>query len=326
MKLVVRAVIYIICCAAFSAAAIAHAAEKYPSRPIRLLVGLVPGGGTDVMARIVAARLSDVLGQQVVVENRPGSGGLIAADTVAKATPDGYTLLFGSISYNAIFASLYKNLPYDAVKDFAPISLVSMVPNVLVVNPALPVKTVAEFINHARANPGKLSYGSSGNGSSLHLSMEMLKKEVAIDLVHVPYKGGAAAVVDLLAGHIQVMFDNLPGQIAYVKSGRTRALAVTTAKRNFQLPDVPTMLESGVRNFEVTVWYGVFAPARTPKPVLTSLHTALLSALTSAEVRARMAEQGAEPTPTSPEEFATFQKNEVAKWAKVVREAGVRVE
>jgi tripartite-type tricarboxylate transporter receptor subunit TctC len=302
------------------------AAETYPTRPVRLLVGLVAGGGTDVIARIVASKLGDALGQPVVVENRAGSGGLIAADTAAKAAPDGHTLLFGALSYSAIFASLYKKLPYDPVKDFAPISLVATVPNVLVVNPSFPARTVGAFIAHAKANPGKLSYGSSGNGSSLHLSMEMLKKRTGIEVSHVAYKGGAAAVIDLIGGHIEVMFDNLPGQIAFVKSGRTRALAVTTAKRNFQLPEVPTMIEAGVPGFEVIVWYGVFAPARVPAAIVAKLNTELVKTLKLPEIRERMAEQGAEPSPTTPEAFARFQKAEVVKWAKVVRESGAKVE
>jgi tripartite-type tricarboxylate transporter receptor subunit TctC len=304
----------------------ASAADAYPTRPVRLIVGLVAGGGTDVIARIVASKLGDALGQPVVVENRAGSGGLIAADTAAKASPDGHTLLFGALSYSAIFASLYKKLPYDPVKDFAPISLVATVPNVLVVNPTFPARSVSDFIAHAKANPGKLSYGSSGNGSSLHLSMEMLKKQAGIEVSHVPYKGGAAAVIDLIGGHIQVMFDNLPGQIAYVKSGRTRALAVTTAKRNFQLPEVPTMMEAGVPGFEVIVWYGVFAPARVPAAIVTKLNTELVKTLRLPEIRERMAEQGAEPSPMTPEAFAAFQKAEVVKWAKVVKDSGAKVE
>jgi tripartite-type tricarboxylate transporter receptor subunit TctC len=301
-------------------------AQTYPNRPIRLLVGLAPGGGTDVTARIVAAKLGDLLGQQIIVENRAGSGGLIAADTAAKATADGYTLLFGAISYSAIFASLYKKLPYDPVKDFAPISLVATLPNVLVVNPSLPVKSVSDFVAYAKARPGNISYGSSGNGSSLHLSMEMLKTMAGIDVLHVPYKGGAPALADLIGGQIQVMFDNLPGQIAYIKSGRTRALAVTTAKRNAQLPDVPTMIESGVPGFEVTVWYGIFAPAGVPKAVVAKLNADLVKTLNLPDVKDRMAQQGADPAPTTPEQFAAFQKSEVAKWAQVVKTSGARAD
>jgi tripartite-type tricarboxylate transporter receptor subunit TctC len=300
----------------------AQAQPAYPNKPIHLLVGLAAGGGTDIIARMVSAKLGESLGQQIIVENRTGSGGLIAAEAGAKAAPDGYTLLFGAISYSSIFASLYKKLPYDPVKDFAPISLVATFPNVLVVNPNLPVKSVAELIAYGRANPGKLSYGSSGVGSSLHLSMEMLKSMTKLDAVHVPYKGGAPATADLLGGQIQAMFDNLPGQINYVKAGRTRALAVTTTKRSPQLPDVPTMIEAGVPGYEVNVWYGMLAPAATPKPIIDKLNTELVKTLNSADVKERMAKEGAEPMPTTPAEFAAFQKAEITKWAKVVKESG----
>jgi tripartite-type tricarboxylate transporter receptor subunit TctC len=297
-------------------------AQAYPNRPVHLLVGLAPGGGTDIIARLVAAKMGEGLGQQVLVENRVGSGGLIAAEAAAKATPDGYTLLFGAISYSSIFASLYKKLPYDPVKDFAPISLVATFPNVLVVNPSLPVKSVAELRAWAKDHPGKLSYGSSGVGSSLHLSMEMLKAMTGLDAVHVPYKGGAPATADLMGGQIQAMFDNLPGQIAYIKSGRTRALAVTTLKRNPQLPEVPTMIESGVPGFEVNVWYGILAQAATPRTIIDRLNTEIVKALNSPEVKERMAKEGADAIPSTPAEFAAFQKSEVAKWAKVVKDSG----
>jgi tripartite-type tricarboxylate transporter receptor subunit TctC len=302
------------------------AEAAFPQRPIRLIVGLPAGGSTDLMARIVASKLADVLGQPVIIDNRTGGGGLIAADTAAKAPPDGHTLLFGAISYSAIFASLYKKLPYDPVRDFAPISLVTKVPNVLVVNPAMPVKTVADYIAHAKAKRGELSYGSSGTGTSSHLAMEMLKKQTGIEAVHVPYKGGPPALADLLAGQIQVMFTNLPEQIPYVTSGKTRALAVTTAKRNPQLPAVPTMMEAGVPGFEVTVWFGVFAPAHTPTPILARLNAELVRTLNLSEIRERMAQHGAEPAPTTRDEFAAFQKAEVARWAKVVKDSGATAE
>jgi tripartite-type tricarboxylate transporter receptor subunit TctC len=297
-------------------------AQTYPNKPLRLLVGLAPGGGTDVIARIVAAKLGDAIGQQIVVENRTGSGGLIAADVASKSAADGYTLLFGAISYMSIFASLYKKLPYDPVKDFAPISLVTTTPNVFVVNPALPIKTVSDFIAYAKARPGKVSYGSSGNGSSLHLSMEYLKTLTGIDVVHIPYKGGAPATADLIGGQIQVMFDNLPGQIAFVKSGRTRPLAVTTPTRNAQLPDVPTMIEAGVPGFEVTVWYGLFAPAGTSKAIIAMLNAGVVKALNTPEVRERINQQGGDPAPTTPEQLAVFQKSEIVKWAKIVKASG----
>lgn len=298
----------------------------YPTRPVRMLIGLPPGGPTDLVARIVAPRFGEALGQPIIIDNRTGAGGLIAAETAAKAPADGYTLLFGAVSYSAIFASLYKKLPYDPVRDFAPISLVTKVPNVLVVNPAMPVKTVGDFVAYAKANPGKLSYGSSGSGTSLHLCMEMLKKQTGIQVTHVPYKGGPAAILDLIGGHIQVMFDNAPGQIPHIRSGKTRALAITSAHRNAQLPDVPTMIEAGVPGFEVSSWYGVFAPANVPQPVLAKLNTELVKALNMAEIKARMAEQGVEPAPTTRAEFAAFQKAEVARWAQVVKDAGAAVD
>lgn len=307
-------------------AAVPAADAGYPVRPIRMLVGLPTGGPTDRVARIVAPKFAEGLGQPIVIDNRTGAGGLIAAETAARAPADGYTLLFGAVSYSAIFASLYRKLPYHPVRDFAPISLVTKVPNVLVVTPSLPVRSVSEFIAHAKSNPGKLSYGSSGSGTSLHLSMEMLKKRTGIQVTHVPYKGGPAAILDLIAGHIQVMFDNAPGQIPYIRSGKTRALAITSAQRNAQLPDVPTMIEAGVPGFEVTSWYGVFAPAQVPRAILDKLNAELVRALNLAEIRARMAEQGVEPAPTTRAEFAAFQKAEVARWAQVVKDSGAAVD
>ena len=297
-------------------------ASVYPNHPIRLLVGLPPGGSTDAIARIVASKLGDALGQHVVVDNRTGASGLIASEIAARAPADGHTLLFGASFYSEVYASLERRLPYDPVRDFAPISLVTKVPNVLVVHPALPVRTVADFIAYAKSRPGKLNYASSGNGSSAHLSMELLKKQVGIDVVHVPYKGAPQALVDLVAGEIGVMFGNVPSQIPHLKSGKTRALAVTGAIRNFQLPDVPTMIEAGVPDFEITVWYGVFTPARVPPAILSVLNSALIQSLAAPDVRQRMAVQGAEPTPTTRDEFAAFQKAEVAKWAKVVKDWG----
>jgi tripartite-type tricarboxylate transporter receptor subunit TctC len=303
--------------------ALTSGAETYPSRPIRLLVGLPPGAGTDLMARIVASKLPDAIGQHVVVDNRPGAGGLIAAMIAAKASPDGYTLLFGASSYSALFAAIYKKLPYDPVKDFAPISLVAKVPNVLVVNPSFPARTVSEFISEAKASPGKLSYGSSGNGTVLHVAMEMLKKRADINLTHIPYKGGAPAVLDLIAGRIHAMFDNLPTHVAHIKAGRTRPLAITADKRNFQLPEVPTMIEAGLPGFEVWSWYGVFAPAGASRSIVAKLNAAVVKTLNLPEIRQRMALEGVEPMPTTPAEFAAFQKAEIAKWTKAVKESGI---
>lgn len=291
----------------------------YPNRPIRLLVGLPPGGSVDVAARIVSPKLGDALGQQIVVDNRTGAAGRIASEIAAKAPPDGYTILFAASFFSEVLALVQENLRYDPVRDFAPVSLVTKLPNVLVVPAALPVKTVGDFIAHAKASPGRLNYASPGKGSSAHLTMEMLKKQTGIDVVHVPYKGAPDAFVGLLSGEIGAMFANVPVTIPHLRSGKTRALAVTTAKRNFQLPEVPTMIEVGLPGFEISVWYGVFAPARVPQPILARLNAALVSTLKMHEIKEEMAKQGAEPTPTTREEFAAFQKAEFAKWVQALR-------
>ena len=301
-------------------------AQSWPTRPLRLIVPTAPGGGTDFTGRLVAAKLSETLGQQVVVENRGGGGGSVGADNAAKATPDGYTLLLGSIATHAVNPVLYKKLPYDHIKDFAPVSLIGTVPNVLVVHPSLPAKTFAEFISYTKANPGKINYGSSGVGSPPHLSMELLRSLTGINLVHVPYKGAGPALADLLGGQVQSMCTSLAGQITFIKSGRVRALGVTTAKRNPQLPDVPTIVESGVPGYEVTIWYAVFAPAATPKAIVDRLNAEMVKALNSAEMRERMAQQGMDPAPSTPGELAAFVKVETAKWAKAAKDSGATAE
>ncbi len=304
----------------------AHAADDFPRGPIRLVVPFAPGGSTDTLARTIGQKLTDAWGRQVVVDNRAGGNGVIGMEIVKNASPDGHTMVLGYIANLGTAPALFPKLPYDPVRDFAPISLVTKVPNVLVVNPALPVQTVSDFIAYAKANPGKLSYGSSGSGTSLHLSMEMLKKQTGIQVTHVPYKGGPAAILDLIGGQIQVMFDNAPGQLPHIRSGKTRALAITAARRNAQLPELPTMIEAGVPGFEVSSWYGVFAPARVPEPILTRLNTELVNALNLPEIKARMAEYGVEPAPTTRAEFAAFQKAEVARWAQVVKDSGAAVD
>lgn len=309
----------------FAATALVHA-QSYPSRPLRLIVPTAPGGGTDFTGRLVAAKLSESLGQQVVVENRGGGGGSVGADNAAKSTPDGYTLLLGSIATHAVNPALYKKLPYDHLKDFAPVSLIGTVPNAMVVHPSVPVKSMQEFITYAKANPGKINYGSSGVGSPPHLSMELLRSITGINLVHVPYKGAGPALADLLGGQVQAMCTSLAGLINFIKSGRVRALGVTTAKRNPQLPDVPTIVESGVPGYEVTIWYGVFAPVATPKAIVQKLNAEMIKALNSPEMKERMALQGMDPAPSTPAELAAFVKAETVKWAKAAKDSGATAE
>ena len=296
---------------------------EYPVRPLRQIVPFPPGGGVDIVTRIVGAKWSEVLGQQILVENRAGAGGNLGADIAAKAVPDGYTLFTCSVASHGVSPALYKALPYDHVKDFAPVSLIGKTPNVLVVHPAVPVRSVREFVDYVKANPGKYNYGSPGYGTSPQMTMELFKLTTGINIVHVPYKGGAPALADVMGGQITGMFGNLPEQLAAIKSGKTRALAVSTLKRSPQLPDVPTVAESGFPDFEVTVWYGVCAQAGVPKPILAKLNATLVKTLNTPEMKARLAESTIDASPTTPGEFADFIAAETVKWARVVKDAGI---
>jgi tripartite-type tricarboxylate transporter receptor subunit TctC len=301
-------------------------AQNFPERPLRLIVGQAAGTSPDVVARTVAAKWSEFLGQPVIVDNRPGAAESIAAEAVAKAIPDGYTTLFGSIASHGIGPAVYKKLPYDPARDFAPISLVGTVPNVLVVHPGLPVRGVSEFVAFIKANPGKLNYASTGVGTSTHLGMELLKARMALDIVHVPYKSGPAAFADIIGGQVAAGLFNLPAQLPLIKAGKVRALGVSSLKRSVQLPDVPTIAESGVPGYEVVVWYAMFAPAATPRPILARLHSDLVRAINSTELRERVTGLGVEPTTCTPEELAQYSRAEIKKWGEVVQEAGVKVE
>jgi tripartite-type tricarboxylate transporter receptor subunit TctC len=302
------------------------AAQTYPSKPGRFIVGVAAGGGTDVSARIVASRLSEMWGQTLVVDNRPGAGTTIGAEIAAKAVPDGYTLLLCAAASHGIAPHLYKKLGYNHIKDFSPISLIGTTPNVLVVHPSLPAKSVSEFITHAKANPGKINFASAGVGTSPHMTMELFRLTTGINIVHIPYKGGAPALAELLGGHIQAMFDNLSTQLSTIKAGRVRALAVTSSKRSTYIPDVPTMIESGISRFEVTVWYGICAPSGVPSPIIAKLNADVVNVLNMQDVRQRLAEVGVDAESSTPGQFATFINSESAKWAKVVRDAGVTIE
>ena len=301
-------------------------AQTYPNRPLRAIVPIAPGGGTDTTGRLVLTRLGEVLGQQIVVDNRAGGGGTIGASLAAKAQPNGYTFLFGSIATHAVNPAMYRKLPYDHIRDFAPVARIGTVPNVLVVHPALPVKTVADLVSHAKANPGKINYGSAGVGSPPHLSMELLKSMTGVNIVHIPYKGAGPALAELLGGQTQVMCTSLAGQLPHIRAGRVRALAVTTAKRNAQVPDVPTMIEAGVPGYEVTIWYAVFFPAGVPKAAIARLNSELVKILNSPDMKERLAQIGVDPAPSTPEELAAFVKAETAKYTRVAQDAGIKLE
>ncbi|MBC5785232.1 tripartite tricarboxylate transporter substrate binding protein [Ramlibacter sp. USB13] len=308
--------------AAAAAFPFAASAQAYPTKPVTIVVPFAAGGTTDILARVIGQALNKELGQPVVVDNRAGAGGNIGAALAAKAPADGYTLFMGTVGTHAINQSLYKKLTFDPIKDFAPLTRVAMVPNLLVANPTKPYKNVKELIAYAKANPGRVNFGSSGSGSSIHLSGELFNSLAKVDMIHVPYKGSAPAVTDLLGGQIDIMFDNMPSAIQHVRSGKLRPLAVTTAKRSPELPDVPTIAEAGVPGYEATSWFGMFAPANTPAPVVAKLNAALVKVLSQPDVKKKLAEQGAEPYSEKPEQFAAFIRSETDKWSKVVKESG----
>lgn len=302
-------------------------AQDYPTKPIRMIVPFSAGGTTDIFARLMAEQLTKSLGQTVIVENKAGAGGNSGADNVAKAEPDGYTLVMGTVGTHAINSALYAKMPYDTAKDFVPVAFVAGVPNVLEVNPQkVKAKTVQEFIAEAKAAKPPLTMASSGNGTSIHLSGEMFKQATGVDLTHVPYRGSGPAVNDLVGGQVDVMFDNLPSSIGQIRAGNLRAIAVTSAQRSPALPDVPTIAESGLPGFDASSWFGLFAPAGTPKPIVDKLNAAVNKALEEPAVKQRYAEVGAEMRIMTPSEFATFQKAEMEKWAKVVKLSGAKVE
>ena len=310
--------------AAALAAATPLSAQEYPARPVRILVGFAPGGGTDIIARAVAPKLAAALGQQVVVENRPGAGSNIASEIVAKAPPDGYTLLMGTIAALAINPSLYGNLPFDPARDFAPVSQVGAMNNILVVHPVLPVTTVKAFVALAKSRPGEISYATPGVGSSAHLAGELFRKVAGIDIVAVPYKGGGQAIVDVLAGHVPAHFGAVPVVIHHLRTGKLKAIAVTTGKRAALLPEVPTVAEAGYPGYEVNNWYGLVAPAGTPRPIIDRLNKDLTAVLTAPDITKFLRELGHEPVPTTAEQFGAIIKSEIAKWAKVVKDAGIK--
>jgi len=298
----------------------------FPSKPVKLVVPFPPGGPLDVIGRSIAQKLAEAWGQSVVVDNRPGAGGNIGADVVAKSPPDGYTVVMGALSTHAVNPSLYPTMPYDAVRDFAPITLVATTPNVLVINPSLPVSSVRELIAYAKAHPGKLSFGSGSNGSAGHLAGELFKVDAGVDMVHIPYKGGAPAMQGLLAGDTQLMFDNLANSMPQVKAGKLKALAVTTGQRSKLVPELPTMAEAGVPGFVIATWFGLLAPAGTPPDVIARWNADVVKILNAPDMRERLAAQGAEAAPSSPAEFAAFIGRELPKYARIVKLSGAKVD
>jgi tripartite-type tricarboxylate transporter receptor subunit TctC len=300
------------------------AAQQYPTKVITLVVPFPAGGTTDILARPLAQKLSESLGQQVIVDNRPGAGGTVGASVVAKAAPDGHTLLMGAV-HHTIATSLYKKLPYNFQKDFAPVTVAAFVPNILVVHPSVPAKNVKELLDLAKKQPGKLAYGSAGPGTTHHIAGEMFKVLGKVDIVHIPYKGGAPMMTDLVGGQVQMAFDTSASALAQVKSGKIRPLAVTTAKPTPILPDLPTIAET-LPGYELTTWYGVLAPAATPKEVVSKLHREIVKALNSPDMKKRYEEQAALPGGISPEDFSKLIAADTAKYAKVVKESGATVD
>jgi tripartite-type tricarboxylate transporter receptor subunit TctC len=303
-------------------------AQAFPNRPIRFVVPYPPGGPLDVIARVLGDKMKDGLGQPVLIDNKPGAGGNLGADFVAKSPPDGYTIVMGAVATHAINPALYPKMPYDAIRDFQPVTLVASVPNVLVLNPNTPAKSVKELVDYAKANPGKLNFGSGSNGSAGHLAGEMFKQLTGTYMVHIPYAGGNPAMLALLSGQTDLMFDNLANSIAQVKNGKLRALAVTTLKRSSFAPELPTLQEADARlkGFDINTWFGVMAPAGIPADALARLHAELVRALGQPDVRQRLAGFAAEPGGDSPAEFGEFIRRELLKYGKIVKASGARVD
>ena len=301
-------------------------AQEYPTKPIRLVITYPPGGNTDLVGRALALKLGEFMGQQVVVDNRGGAGGVLGSMITAQSAPDGYTIMLGTSAGMVINPLLSRKLSYDPVKDFAPVSMVVIVPQLLVINPQLPVKNVRELIAFAKAKPGYLNAGSSGVGTPNHFGTELLKWLAGVDIVHVPYKGGAPALTDLLGGQIQMAFSSVPAVLPHIKAGRLVALGVGSAKRSPALPNIPTIAEAGVPGYEYTTWYGIFAPAKTPRTLIARLNAEIVKAMETPDIKDRFTALGGDPDPGTPEELRAYMANESAKWAKIIKAANIRIE
>lgn len=317
---------------AFSLAAVSAApsfaqspAQNFPNKPMKIVVTFTPGGAPDILGRLLADRMSAAWGQPVVVENKPGAGGNIGADAVAKSAPDGYTLLVGTVGTHAINGALYEKMPYDMVKDFSPISLLATTPNMLVVHNGVPAKNVQEFIALGKKE-GKMTFASSGSGTSIHVSGELFKTQTGIDMQHIPYKGRASAIPDLLGGRVTMMFDNMPSSLPLVREGKLRALGVTSAKRSAAAPDIPTIAEQGLPGFEAVSWFALYTSPGVPKPIVDKLQAEVQKILKSPEASKKLLDIGLDPVGSSAEELAAYQRSEIAKWSKVVRDSGAKAE
>jgi tripartite-type tricarboxylate transporter receptor subunit TctC len=312
--------------AGFLSGATPAIAADYPTRPVNLVVAFTPGGPSDVLARILGKKLEQILGQPFVIENRPGAGGNVAAEQVARAAPDGYTLLNGNNSILATNAALYKTINFDAEADFAPVSLIGSQANILVVNPKIPAKTMNELITLIRANPGKYNFASSGHGAAAHLAGELFKTAAKVDIVHVPYKGAAPALQDVIAGHVDMMFATAASVVAHIRDGQVRALAVTTPTRTAVMPELATVDELGLKGFDATTWHGLVVPAKTPKDIVATLHRATVAALNDASVKKQLGDLGVDIVGSTPESFAAYIKAEIPKWTAIVKASGATLE
>lgn len=305
--------------------AFAQSASNYPSKPIHIIVTFTSGGAPDILGRLIGDKLSTAWGQSVIVENKPGAGGNIGADYVAKAAPDGYNIVVGTVGTHAINGALYQNMPYEMTRDFTPVTLLASTPNMLVVNNNVPAKNLKEFIDLGKKE-GRMTFASSGSGTSIHVSGELFKTMTGIDMQHIPYKGRASAIPDLLGGRVTMMFDNMPSSLPLVREGKLRALGVTSAKRSPAAPDIPTLAESGLPGFEAVSWFALFAPANTPRPIVDKLQAEVSKILKMPDVSKKLMDLGLEPSGSTPDELAAYQKTEIAKWSKVVKDSGAKVE
>ena len=310
---------------AMSSAVAQSGTSNFPDKPIKIVVTFTTGGAPDILARLIGERLTAAWGQPVIVDNKPGAGGNLGADFVAKAPPDGYTIVVGTVGTHSINGALYSKMPYDMVKDFTPITLLATTPNMLVINNDVPAKNLKDFIALGKKE-GKMTFASSGAGTSIHVSGELFKTMTGIDMVHIPYKGRATAIPDLLGGRVTMMFDNMPSSLALVREGKLRALGVTSSMRSPAAPDIPTIAESGLPGFDAVSWFALFAPANTPKPIIDKLQTEVRKILKTPDIRKRLADNGLDPVGGTPEELAAYQKSEIGKWAKVVKDSGAKVD